>query len=153
MYSFSPSPMLRFGYIFQWLISEHWGGHNVTSVTTNVTRSQRESAEIRHAALRIWMKKFSSGLPFPVTFLKLEQGEFCWIWIKTKTWQYFKHVWKISLFYVPLKSLKRTRIRLVSYPGSSQNTALHVVFTSKVTNQHYLSLSITFSLCQSYFNG
>ena len=46
----------------------------MTSVTTNVARAQRESAEIRHAALR--MKKFSSGIPFPVTFLKLEQGEF-----------------------------------------------------------------------------
>ena len=75
MYSFSPSPRLRFAYICQWLISELWGGHNVTSVTSNVARAQRESAEIRHAALR--MKKFSSGVPFPVTFLKLEQGEFC----------------------------------------------------------------------------
>lgn len=75
VYSFSPSPVLRFAYICQWLISEHWGGHNVTSVTTNVARAQRESAEIRHAALR--MNKFSSGIPFPVTFLKQEQGQFC----------------------------------------------------------------------------
>ena len=44
VYSFSPSPMLRFACICQWLISEHWGGHNVTSVTTNVARAQRESA-------------------------------------------------------------------------------------------------------------